>query len=398
MPRPPWRATLWVTLAVVLAHFALLVLAPMSAGPKPSPLEARFSTRTIVIAPKPSAEPPRATATVAKPSAATPAPAPKAKRPRAISPPRPRKPPKPRPPPPEPVPQPMPAVEPDPAPAPTPTVDDAPTSAPAPEPGAAATPADADSAPAPGAAAAGAAGTGAAGADAASGSGSGATVTGPQSLRVPGSVKLAYTVTGQQGVQPLQGVFGQVDWLQDGNNYDATLTLKLLFKTLRAQRSSGTIGALGIAPDRFSDKRKSELTSQFVRTEGKVVFSNNKPSVPLLVGAQDRLSVWFQLGAMLAGDPSRFPAGRTISIQTVGASDADIEVFKVGDEETLSLPAGEVTARKLTRLPQREHDDKIELWLAPDLGYLPVRIKLTQEKGDFADMQLREQLPLRPAS
>jgi hypothetical protein len=38
----------------------------------------------------------------------------------------------------------------------------------------------------------------------------------------------------------------------------------------------------------------------------------------------------------------------------------------------------------------------VELWLAPELGYLPVRIKQTQANGDFADFQLRDAQGARP--
>ena len=111
-----------------------------------------------------------------------------------------------------------------------------------------------------------------------------------------------------------------------------------------------------------------------------MVFSNNAPSVPLLPGAQDRLSVMLQLGALMAGDPARYPPGAAFAIQTVGPRDADIWIFKVEEDEKLSLPAGEFTARKLTRNPRKPFDDKVELWLAPELGYLPVRIKQTQSQ------------------
>ncbi len=194
----------------------------------------------------------------------------------------------------------------------------------------------------------------------------------------------------------MQGVFGRLDWLQDGSAYDARLALTFLFRTLRTQHSSGVIGPTGIEPERFSDNRKTEVASHFVRDQGMVVFSNNAPSVPLLAGAQDRLSVVLQLGAMLAGDPARYPAGSAISVQTISSRDAEIWTFNVEGEEKLSLPAGDFTVRKLTRSPRREFDDRIELWLAPDLGYLPVRIKQTQPNGDFADMQLREQLAMKP--
>ena len=60
-------------------------------------------------------------------------------------------------------------------------------------------------------------------------------------------------------------------------------------------------------------------------------------------------------------------------------------------EEVLDLPAGSISALKLQRLPRRDHDydQKAELWLAPALGYLPVRIRITQASGDFADLRLR---------
>ncbi|RYF72739.1 MAG: DUF3108 domain-containing protein [Comamonadaceae bacterium] len=385
MPRPPWRALALLTLAVALVHVVLLGLAPMGAGPKPSPLEARFSTRTIVIAP-PAAETPMPVAAPPKVQAA-PAPSPRPQRPRAVRPPRPA------------------PAEPVAAPAPAPALDAA-QSAVSPEPVADALlplPSDAGvpdplaAASAPASSSANASG-GASGPTGTQAAGDVQRVTGPLSLRVPGSVRLKYDVSGQQGTSPMQGVYGEVDWLQDGNAYDARLSLGVLFRTLRTQHSSGVVGPTGIEPERFSDTRKTEVASHFVRSEGKVVFSNNVPSVPLLVGAQDRLSVVMQLGAMLAGDPARFPAGSTIAIQTVGPRDADIWTFNVGEEETLDLLYGPVKAIRVTRNPRREFDDKIEVWLAPGLDYLPVRLKQTQPNGDFADMRMRDHLPARPPS
>nr|WP_307867042.1 DUF3108 domain-containing protein [Variovorax sp. E3] len=60
--------------------------------------------------------------------------------------------------------------------------------------------------------------------------------------------------------------------------------------------------------------------------------------------------------------------------------------------------AGEYRARKLTRSPRQQFDARLELWLAPDYGYLPVRIKQTESNGNFADAQLRKALPTGPAN
>ncbi len=210
-------------------------------------------------------------------------------------------------------------------------------------------------------------------------------------MKIPGSTQLGFSVSGQQGTTPYQGGYGVLDWLQNGTDYDAQLTLKLLFFTLLNQHSSGHIGNQGLAPDRFADKRRNrtELAAHFVRDTSRIVFSNNKHDVPLQPGAQDRLSVMVQLGALLAGDIGRYPPGSTITVQTVGTSDGDVWTFNIEGDETLDLPAGTYQARKLSRNPRQEFDDKVELWLAPILGYLPVRLRFTQSKGDFFDIQLR---------
>ena len=42
---------------------------------------------------------------------------------------------------------------------------------------------------------------------------------------------------------------------------------------------------------------------------------------------------------------------------------------------------------KLTRSPRKEYDIKVELWLAPGMDYVPVRLRLTQPNGDSVDQQ-----------
>jgi len=90
---------------------------------------------------------------------------------------------------------------------------------------------------------------------------------------------------------------------------------------------------------------------------------------------------------MLAGEPNGFPQGSTLAFQAVGPRSADAWVFTVGASEKLTLPGGEMQAVHLWRDPAGEYDPKTEIWLAPTLGYLPVRIRLTQRNGDFVDQQ-----------
>jgi hypothetical protein len=206
-------------------------------------------------------------------------------------------------------------------------------------------------------------------------------------------VRLQYMVSGQQGSQPLAGVTADLLWLQDGEKYDAQLSFRLLFRTLRSQRSTGHITPAGLEPERFLDKRRSEVAAHFERERGKISFSANTPDVPLLTGAQDRLSLFLQLASALAGNPVAYPMGATVTVQTVGPRDADVWVFTVGAQETLALPAGDVPALKLTRNPRREVDQKVEAWFAPQLGYLPVKLRITDASGDMVEQQLRASGP-----
>lgn len=390
-PRPAWRGLVLLTVSIALAHLLALGLTPAGlADHTATPLGGKFSTRTIVIAPP--AAPPAPLVTPATPAVTAPV---TPKMAQTVPKPRPR--PKPKPLPAEPLPAPSP--EPDatpplaatlPPPDPTPATPGAPDAA-------VATEAPATAAPDGSANANPASNSASASASVSASTDTPATApgenigTGARAMKIPGSTRLGFSVSGQQGTTPYQGGYGELDWLQNGTDYDAQLTLKLLFFTLLNQHSTGHVGADGLMPDRFADKRRNrtELAAHFVRDASRVVFSNNKPDVPLLPGAQDRLSVMVQLGALLAGDVARYPPGSTITVQTVGTSDADMWTFKVEGDEALTLPAGTYQARKLSRSPRREFDDKVELWLAPDVGYLPVRLRFTQSNGDFFDIQLR---------
>ena len=200
---------------------------------------------------------------------------------------------------------------------------------------------------------------------------------------LPGSVRLKYKVDANKF--PFSAS-AELLWQQNGETYDARLELSV-FGQRRVQTSSGQITQGGLAPNRFSDKYRSEVAAHFDREKGKVTFSANTPDAPLLAGAQDRLSILVQLAAMFAGHPDRYPPATTITLQAIGPRDADTWLFTVGDQETLDLPGGVQSTLKLVRNPRQEFDQKVELWLAPALGYLPARIRITEPNGDAIDQK-----------
>lgn len=195
------------------------------------------------------------------------------------------------------------------------------------------------------------------------------------------STRLIYQVRASRFPYRLSG---ELLWRNEGGSYQALLRYSALGLT-RVQTSRGRITGQGLAPERFSDKYRSEVAAHFNYPQAKVTFSANTPDAPLLVGAQDRLSVLIQLGALLASNPKQVGNNSILSVQTVGARAADIWIFTVFATEPLSLPGGDMQAIKLERLPREPYDQKVEVWLAPQLGYLPARIRITEANGESID-------------
>lgn len=207
-------------------------------------------------------------------------------------------------------------------------------------------------------------------------------------VRLPDAYRLQYEVTGEAKHFPYRAD-AELLWQPSASSYQARLEIVVPFLGSRVQTSMGQVTAEGLAPERFGDKVKSEVAAHFERNKGIVSFSANTPDVALLPGAQDRLSVLLQLSGLLAGEPKRYTEGSSIAMQTIGPRDADTWHFLVGKVEDLNLPEGLHKARKLSRQPQHDYDLRVDVWLAADLAYLPVQLRLTQPNGDFVQLQLK---------
>ncbi len=207
--------------------------------------------------------------------------------------------------------------------------------------------------------------------------------------RPPASIRLPYVVSGQaKGFH--YNATGTLDWELDGGRYSARMEMRMPLLGSRVQTSTGAVGPEGLMPERFADKGRSEKAAHFERDAHRIRFSANTPEAELLPGAQDRLSLFLQIAGLLQARPQAYASGQVIDMQVAGTGDAEIWRFQVGEESTLALPAGELRVRHLVRQPRKEFDSTVEMWLAPELNHLPVRLKVTQANGDMADQQLSQ--------
>ncbi len=221
-------------------------------------------------------------------------------------------------------------------------------------------------------------------------------------IALPGSTHLEYDAVGTNRGLNYYAV-GELIWLHDGDAYELQIKagasgLGALVVRPRVFASRGRLTANGLAPRRYSDNLRGERAAHFDRVRNQIIFSANAPSATLMEGAQDRASVFVQLSGMVAGAPLDFPIGTKADFETVDHREMQTWTFEVEREEMLNLPGGQVPTLKWIRKPRRQYDQTVELWLAPELSYLPARIRITDTNGSFMDQKWRATLPLPGAA
>ena len=173
------------------------------------------------------------------------------------------------------------------------------------------------------------------------------------------------------------------------DRYELRLEGRVAGVTLLDWVSQGQIDAAGVAPERFATRRRGRdrQAANFQRDAGKITFSGPTHELPLLPGAQDRLSWLLQLPAIVAAAPERFVAGASVMLFVAGArGDADVWTFSVEGMETV----GDRPALKLLREPRKLYDTRAEVWLDPAESYVPLRVLQTPSGGGAALDLLRE--------
>ncbi|RZS35273.1 DUF3108 domain-containing protein [Corticibacter populi] len=211
-----------------------------------------------------------------------------------------------------------------------------------------------------------------------------------EAIAPPPSADMAFEVEGRISGMGYSAR-AQLRWQQDGEHYEAFQAIRLPLVGTRSQRSSGTLRPHFLQPLRFEDSARKRRSLRFDPASGSVIADEATQSASVPEGAQDRLSVFFQLAATVAGQPQRYvEPGRQIPIWTVANNKQEAWVFEVVEHAPITLPAGTMDAVRLQRMPRKPGDQQADIWLAPQTGYLPVRIHLSEDDGDVVDLRLRD--------
>lgn len=169
--------------------------------------------------------------------------------------------------------------------------------------------------------------------------------------------------------------------------------LKLLLDDQITLESTGRVGAAGLQPFEFTQRRakdsKRDIKSTFDWDKGvmRTMMRAEPSGTPLLPGTQDRLSVMYQFMYL----PEY---GETITIPTAIVRRVEPYIYKLVDEVKLNTPAGDFDTRHYRRVVSRPDDTKVEIWLAKDRFHFPVRAVFDDPKG-FRLEQIIESLQTR---
>ncbi|MDF6874683.1 DUF3108 domain-containing protein, partial [Escherichia coli] len=114
-----------------------------------------------------------------------------------------------------------------------------------------------------------------------------------------------------------------------------------------------------------------------VQSASTVTFTRTPAVLPLPEGTQDRFSVFLQLTGLARGGPERIASpGLTLEIPIADTDSVEVARVQHIGEDTIDTPNGTIRAQHFIRLPRRADDKRrVEIWLSPDRGWLPVRLR-----------------------
>jgi len=214
----------------------------------------------------------------------------------------------------------------------------------------------------------------------------------------PPSTRLSYKLLGHYR-GPVEGT-AQVDWLRQGSRYQVHLATAIGPVLSRHITSEGELTAQGLAPRRFDGEQKVLFRSprrwQLRFGPDLVVLADGK-EVPTQPGAQDEASQFVQLTWLFTTQPHKLRVGGAVEMPLAMNRKMDRWIYDVVGEEVLRFPFGEVPTFHLK--PRREAtggDLTPEIWIAPTLQYLPVRMVIRDGGGNWIDLSL-EKPPLQGA-
>ncbi|HZN46713.1 MAG TPA: DUF3108 domain-containing protein [Ramlibacter sp.] len=203
--------------------------------------------------------------------------------------------------------------------------------------------------------------------------------------RWPTDTRLTYQITGYfRG--PLVGD-ARVLWQREGTRYQVRLDVSIPLFGTQVLTSQGEVAPDGLLPRAYEELRPGKR--RFAQLGDEVVVLENGRTLPRPPGVQDTASQFMELSQRFATGKDVLEVGRTVSVWLARPGGLDQWTYDIVEREMLRTPQlGELEAFHLKPrgIPNPRGNISAEMWIAPSLQYLPVRIKVVM--GDEAWLDL----------
>jgi Protein of unknown function (DUF3108) len=184
-----------------------------------------------------------------------------------------------------------------------------------------------------------------------------------------------------------------VEWVRQGNQYQVHFEASVPLLGAMRMSSEGDIVAQGLSPRRYESINrmlfKTFKPAQLLFEENEVVLANGQRE-PRAADMQDPVSQLIHLAYRFMLDPKMLKAGNTIEIPIAWTKKVETLAYDVIAEEDISTAIGQIPSLHVK--PRRIIKDKDnlsgEIWFAPGLQYLPVRIFTRWSDEIYLDMQM----------
>lgn len=215
---------------------------------------------------------------------------------------------------------------------------------------------------------------------------------------LPPPFRLLYNVRVERGMLGFTGD-NELRFEIDGGRYALTSQTQATVLYEARQSSRGAVAAGGLQPIVYAESRtrRAEQTVRFDRDAGEVIFSANDTREPIARQVQDRLSLLVEVSRRIAAAKP----GNSIDVPVAGVRRIENYSLRNGGRESIDVPAGRFDVIKLERDPQKiarangagaprgAREDRLQMWIAPSLCGLPVRVRYEDEHGLVVDNTLK---------
>jgi hypothetical protein len=211
----------------------------------------------------------------------------------------------------------------------------------------------------------------------------------------PDSTRLSYKLVGH--VRGEVHGDAQVEWIRQGSRYqvhlDITVGMPIAPMITRRMSSDGELTERGLAPRRYDEDTKvmfrdpRRLTMLF---EPDAIVMPNGQRRARAGGVQDTASQFVQLSWLFSTKPELLRAGNTVDFTLALPRSVDRWVYDVLAQEPVFTSFGAIDAFHLKprRISRPGGELVAEVWFAPQLRYLPARIRIEQDAETFIDLVL----------